>query len=406
MDLDDLAAGRPPWKKLCTTGDALARSNHAAVVYGNELFVFGGVVGRNPGRDVADLEILNFDTLCWARHHDSGTGPSPRQNPTLVLYEGSSFACLVAFGGYDRAKKFNDIFCFDLTTYAWRQTALQETNGTSPPPMTDHCAVMVDGSMVVFGGIHRQVADQQDISLVWRLKLDHLSNKAVWERVECAGEAPMNCTSHAAISIGHLMLVAGGLRNWAMVPLQLHALDLRSRCWSTFGQPCPDFGVCRHAAVFADGFFVIFGGHSRDGHSNDLLRIPLAELMTHSAGNHIAKEGAKEKALETSSHPLTAMDMFKVEQTPLTLADLPPEAVRGKSSRQLIRILHSAAVARHLDMYIDPESGYPAFTKIFLERRDCCGNGCRHCPWGHVNVPKKNDSAQQAATSLDAGLDW
>ncbi|KAJ1630514.1 hypothetical protein T492DRAFT_85537 [Pavlovales sp. CCMP2436] len=20
--------------------------------------------------------------------------------------------------------------------------------------------------------------------------------------------------------------------------------------------------------------------------------------------------------------------------------------------------------------------------------RPCCGNSCRHCPWGHVNVPK------------------
>lgn len=404
LDLDDLAAGRPPWNRLCTTGEAMARSNHAAVVYGNELFVFGGVVGRNPGRDVADLEILNFDSLCWARNDDSGVGPSPRQNPTLVLYEGSAFACLVAFGGYDRTQKFNDIFCFNLTTYTWRP--LQEAAGTCPPPMTDHCAAMVDGSMVVFGGVYRQVADEQGISLVWRLKLDYLSDSAVWESVECAGEAPLNCTAHAAISIGHLLLVAGGQRNWAMIPLQAHVLDLRSRIWSTFGHPCPALKICRHAAVFADGFFVIFGGHNGDRHSNDVLRIPLAELMTNSAANHIASEDAEEIGSKTSSQPLTAMDMFKVEQTPLTLADLRPEVVHGKSSRQLIRILHSAAVARSLDMYIDPESGYPAFTKIFLERRECCGNGCRHCPWGHVNVPKKVTSVQQRAASSDAGLDW
>jgi len=406
LDLDDLAAGRPPWTQLRTKGDALARSNHAAVVHENELFVFGGVVGRNPGRDVADLEILNLDTLCWAKHNDFGEGPSPRQNPTLVLYEGSSFACLVSFGGYDRSKKFNDVFCFDLTTYTWRHMALAETDATSPPPITDHCAAMVDGSMVVFGGIYRQLPDEQGIPLVWRLNLDYLSDIAVWERVECAGEAPLNCTAHAATSIGHVLLVAGGQRNWAMVPLQLHVLDLRSCHWSNFGQPCPAFRVCRHAAVLADGFFMIFGGHNGERHLNGVLRISLAELMTSLSGNYTADRNTEAKALETSSHPLTATDMFNVERTPLTLADLPPEVVHGKSSRQLIRILHSAAVARHLDMYIDPESGYPAFTKIFLERRECCGNGCRHCPWGHVNVPKKTTPEQRLAILNNTGLDW
>ena len=27
------------------------------------------------------------------------------------------------------------------------------------------------------------------------------------------------------------------------------------------------------------------------------------------------------------------------------------------------------------------------FTQAYLRRRPCCGNGCRHCPWGHANVP-------------------
>ena len=38
---------------------------------------------------------------------------------------------------------------------------------------------------------------------------------------------------------------------------------------------------------------------------------------------------------------------------------------------------------------------------LYLRRRPCCGNGCRHCPHGHVNVPKRACGA--AAT---AGTDW
>ena len=36
--------------------------------------------------------------------------------------------------------------------------------------------------------------------------------------------------------------------------------------------------------------------------------------------------------------------------------------------------------------YVDPDTGYSVFTAACLKRRPCCGNGCRHCPWGHKNV--------------------
>ncbi len=42
------------------------------------------------------------------------------------------------------------------------------------------------------------------------------------------------------------------------------------------------------------------------------------------------------------------------------------------------------------DFYYDP-FGRMVFTeKYLLKRGYCCGNGCRHCPYGHVNVPKSD----------------
>src|SRR5690606_16191262 len=38
------------------------------------------------------------------------------------------------------------------------------------------------------------------------------------------------------------------------------------------------------------------------------------------------------------------------------------------------------------------------FTRLGLERRgSCCGCGCRHCPYGHVNVVDKAARIQQPA---------
>jgi hypothetical protein len=52
--------------------------------------------------------------------------------------------------------------------------------------------------------------------------------------------------------------------------------------------------------------------------------------------------------------------------------DLPPEVVAA----------HDRAVAAGLETYEDPATGYQVFTAVALAARgECCGSGCRHCPY-------------------------
>jgi len=38
---------------------------------------------------------------------------------------------------------------------------------------------------------------------------------------------------------------------------------------------------------------------------------------------------------------------------------------------------------------------FRVFTEQYhLKRGFCCGNTCRHCPWKHVNVPKKKEDGK------------
>ena len=44
------------------------------------------------------------------------------------------------------------------------------------------------------------------------------------------------------------------------------------------------------------------------------------------------------------------------------------------------------------DFYYN-EQGYIVLTaKYHLERGHCCGNGCLHCSYDHINVPKEKRS--------------
>jgi iron complex transport system substrate-binding protein len=60
--------------------------------------------------------------------------------------------------------------------------------------------------------------------------------------------------------------------------------------------------------------------------------------------------------------------------------------------------LHERACAAGQLSYLDPGTGHRVFTRLGLERRGtCCGCGCRHCPYGHVNVFDKAARIQQPA---------
>jgi diphthamide synthase (EF-2-diphthine--ammonia ligase) len=66
-----------------------------------------------------------------------------------------------------------------------------------------------------------------------------------------------------------------------------------------------------------------------------------------------------------------------------------------------IEELHRIASEAEHDTYIDPVSGYQVLTsKALLKQGACCGNSCRHCPYGHINVSDPNRIKQQLASPV------
>mmetsp|Transcript_41893 Transcript_41893/g.98170 ORF Transcript_41893/g.98170 Transcript_41893/m.98170 type:complete len:403 (-) Transcript_41893:313-1521(-) len=65
---------------------------------------------------------------------------------------------------------------------------------------------------------------------------------------------------------------------------------------------------------------------------------------------------------------------------------------------------HRAAVVTGAMQYVDPKTGYTVFTQLkAIARGYCCGSGCRHCPYGHKNVP--SDRRQQLDAPITINLD-
>lgn len=49
----------------------------------------------------------------------------------------------------------------------------------------------------------------------------------------------------------------------------------------------------------------------------------------------------------------------------------------------------STQLRRGEDFYVDAMGRYVFTAAYLLKRGACCGNACRHCPYGHRNVPRK-----------------
>jgi ATP-binding cassette subfamily B (MDR/TAP) protein 1 len=57
------------------------------------------------------------------------------------------------------------------------------------------------------------------------------------------------------------------------------------------------------------------------------------------------------------------------------------------------------------DTYNDPASGYQVLTSEALLRQGrCCGNSCRHCPYGHINVSGEKNT--QLEITVPVLMNW
>ncbi|KAM7388057.1 hypothetical protein PAMP_024258 [Pampus punctatissimus] len=64
-----------------------------------------------------------------------------------------------------------------------------------------------------------------------------------------------------------------------------------------------------------------------------------------------------------------------------------PAARKFTEEEMATHRIHREACEAKKQMYVDPSSGYKVFTEYaHLQRGKCCGNACRHCPYGQVNV--------------------
>jgi len=412
------------------------RSNHAAVACGDHVLIFGGW-GVDNVTPLSHCELLHIESLCWT--HCSTRGllqPSPRGNPSLVYSEEKN--CAFLFGGWNGKHAQGDLWCLDMNNWQW-QELVQESpimNGDTeqcswPNPRTDHTSVLWKRdeeyeSMLVFGG---NIEGFGPCSELWELvfsttawKKTRLNaknrNSYHWDTVTVSGPNPPARTSHTAAIVGtginSRMVIVGGTSSslgagrgsmlcdaWILNLGQEHGIS-STPTWLKLDWSGRGVDRCRHSMAVVDAeTLVLYGGY--DGEITVEERVGIWQGTLPRVGEEEGCVLATEAT--NTSKPEKLQDRWEAE-IPVRVEDLPPQTLaKAKRSRlpgAMFKALHRHAVSHNRDTYIDPDSGYSVFSQVYLKRKPCCGNGCRHCPYGHANVPGNNKNCG----GTDSKLDW
>lgn len=186
-----------------------ARCGHAAVGFGHEMYVFGGM---GPKEHYKDVSVFDMRTEQWVTGLSfKGEPPAPRNSHTMTVVGNKAYV----FGGCCGAEKyFNDMHVLDLSSLTWSSvdpvvvTAVDDGGGNSgvvPEPRMGHAAVAVGHRVYVHGGL--VIADRSYRADTWVFDTEAQR----WVAPEVAGTVPTPRAGHAMCVIrGNKILSYGG----------------------------------------------------------------------------------------------------------------------------------------------------------------------------------------------------
>eukprot|EP00727_Mastigamoeba_balamuthi_P009606 m51a1_g5268 hypothetical protein (360) ;mRNA; r:132742-134840 len=255
------SSGRTVANGTCTP---VPRAHHTVSVrYNGDVVVFGGNPVRLPRRQRSDLWLYrpadgawlqlapdwrertsDWNVTAWCEGPESA-GPPPRQGHVAVIDDSSD--SLYISGGTCGTTPLTDLWSYRFATGLWRRLS------TSAPLLTNHSAVMHQGSLYIFGG--RNYTTGARTRALWRW------DGARWSLLLDTPYGPAARQSHAAVLVANDMYVYGGVAADDTLLGDLWSLNLDTLVWSQhLPDQMPPARRGHAAAACGDRYIIVHGG--------------------------------------------------------------------------------------------------------------------------------------------------
>ncbi|XP_038054310.1 kelch domain-containing protein 10-like isoform X2 [Patiria miniata] len=283
-----------------------ARSGHAAVADGNNLYIFGGYnpdletlqdyFGRNEELLLFPLfqEIwrYNFDTSMWKRMPTRGRMPMQLASMSMLLFSDH----ILIYGGTGfpfGPTTSNDIWYLNLKNKKWKALKASDGNTTQPVPGYGQAIVIIDKHLYVYGGttgweytsdVHRCDLTSGEWDRLFSLE-ELFTAKVRRNQTEPMPHIPKPRYRHEILTDRKRLYVIGGGTSTEAYPLdKIHAFNLETKEWElmvSLEDPqhgYPENRRCHGCAQLGNEGYVT-GGYSGKDIFDDIWRLELATLQ-------------------------------------------------------------------------------------------------------------------------------
>jgi len=287
----------------------------------------------------------------WERVASEGNVFSPRTGHTVAVWRDRVYL----FGGTDRRRRRQDVFCFDCASRQWEELA---TKGPVPCRRSGAGGVILDGKFYIgFGYDGRDGNFYNDLH---ELNLETLTWRTIISTGILNTEIPSPRTDHCLEAYGEKSLVLFGGYDGHVRFDDVHIFDLETEKWGQICKPKVDaqskllpsarFG---HSGVVRGDELFVFGGWNGRDTLSEMWKLNL-KTETWTA---ISKQGSSESIghpRENSSHfrPFYALSKRR--------------CVEASPSRPDHRYRHSAVlVDNHMVIYGGVNKAHMRFCDLY-----------------------------------------
>ncbi|KAL7531949.1 hypothetical protein ACHAXR_004325 [Thalassiosira sp. AJA248-18] len=224
------------------------RHSHAAVVYKNSMYIFGGYDGSYR----SDFHEFDFDQLMWKPVLASGRSPRARYRSTTCV-RGDM---MILFGGHDGTRHLADVHLFDFINQVW---SLLVANGVPPLPRDSHVSVAHNDSMFVFGGSTGSAMND-----LYELNFHSIQQESSQGDAPAAREHGHNARNGPEDGGGPAAVTQEALATsakWRQTPMGSGGNAIHRFC---------------HVGAVHKGSLYIFGGYDGSNRLNDFVKYDLA----------------------------------------------------------------------------------------------------------------------------------
>ncbi|XP_078380393.1 multiple epidermal growth factor-like domains protein 8 isoform X1 [Oculina patagonica] len=254
-----ISPGRGLWEALSyrlhpnISTDYLARMGHTMVHGPGVLLVFAGYSFTYGLLD--DLQSFNLSSNTWSLvevNQLESSIPSVRYLHSAVFHTDS----MLIYGGLTQNGADDSLWSFNLTSLRWNKLS------SKGPKVAGHTATLAGDDMLIIGGYDRIQGFSER-----SYKYNIVTKK--WTNLTTTGPSPKGIYGHTAVNYATkgIILVFGGYRfriHTMSASDELYSLELATSKWSVLqalphNEPRPKYF---HSAAILDDYMVVFGGRS------------------------------------------------------------------------------------------------------------------------------------------------